>query len=122
VIHEQSLGCGRIQHKKGQRVHKLLVPSLGVLALLAASVGGPGEIDLLPSSKDTRAAAMAEVAPLASSSRCHTSYDPCIPDGPDLDCPEIGHRVEVIGPDEYRLNADPHRDDEGCDNYPVKTN
>jgi hypothetical protein len=62
---------------------------------------------------------MAAVAPLLVGSTCHPSYDPCIPDGPDLDCDEIGHLVQVVGPDEYRLNADPHRDDEGCDIYPL---
>lgn len=51
-------------------------------------------------------------------SNCHPSYEPCIPDGPALDCPQIGHRVMVVGPDEYRLNADPNTDDIGCDTYP----
>jgi hypothetical protein len=40
------------------------------------------------------------------------------PEGPDLDCPDIGHRVTVIEPDECRLNAEPDEDDTGCDIYP----
>jgi micrococcal nuclease len=37
---------------------------------------------------------------------CHPSYSPCLPIRDDMDCPEIGHEVRVIGPDEYRLDAD----------------
>ena len=37
---------------------------------------------------------------------CHPSYDPCVPDaGYDLDCKDIGFNVDVIGPDEYRLDG-----------------
>jgi hypothetical protein len=64
-------------------------------------------------------AAVAAVAPLTANSNCHRSYDPCLPDGPDLDCPLIGHRVTVIGPDEYGLDAD--HDGTGCDRYPTPT-
>jgi hypothetical protein len=58
-----------------------------------------------------------EPAP-APRSNCHPSYQLCIPAGPDLDCHEIGHQVTVVGPDEYRLNADPEKDNTGCDSYP----
>ncbi len=48
---------------------------------------------------------------------CHPSYDPCVPDGPDLDCPDIRGMglapVDVIGPDEYRLDGD--HDGVGCE-------
>jgi len=48
---------------------------------------------------------------------CHPSYDPCVPDGPDLDCPDIRAMglapVDVIGPDEYRLDGD--HDGQGCE-------
>ena len=68
-------------------------------------------------------ATVAAVKPLAvtavvPASNRHTSYQPCIPNGPDLDCPDIGHRVRIAGPDEYRLNADPDEDDISCDGYP----
>lgn len=46
---------------------------------------------------------------------CHPSYTPCVPDGPDLDCGEIGFAVRVIGPDEFRLDGD--NDGRGCDSY-----
>ena len=48
---------------------------------------------------------------------CHPSYDPCVPDGPDLDCPDIRAMglapVDVTGPDEYRLDGD--HDGLGCE-------
>jgi endonuclease YncB( thermonuclease family) len=53
--------------------------------------------------------------PPAPASNCHPSYQPCVPDGPDLDCPEIGFKVKVVGPDEYRLDAD--KDGWGCESY-----
>lgn len=51
----------------------------------------------------------------ASGSGCHPSYQPCVPDGPDLDCPEIGYQVKVVGPDEYRLDG--NNDGWGCERY-----
>ena len=58
------------------------------------------------------------VAPIPEpAADCHPSYDPCVPDGPDLDCPDIRAMglapVEVIGPDEYRLDGD--HDGLGCE-------
>ncbi|HEX3307578.1 MAG TPA: hypothetical protein VHS32_15135 [Streptosporangiaceae bacterium] len=45
----------------------------------------------------------------------HTG-DPCVPDSPsDLDCPDIGKKVRVVGPDEHRLDA--NRDGWGCESY-----
>ncbi len=44
---------------------------------------------------------------------CHPSYEPCVPTGRDLDCSELGYRVRVVGPDEYRLDADDDRS--GCE-------
>ncbi len=55
-------------------------------------------------------------SPPPTPSNCHPSYSPCVPDlGYDLDCPDIGRRVKVIGYDEYRLDADD--DGTGCDSY-----
>jgi micrococcal nuclease len=60
--------------------------------------------------------AFAEPIPEPASD-CHPSYDPCVPDGPDLDCPDIRAMglapVDVIGPDEYRLDGD--HDGRGCE-------
>lgn len=54
--------------------------------------------------------------PGTTSSNCHPSYSPCVPNaGYDLDCPDIGMRVSVIGPDSYWLDAD--NDGTGCDSY-----
>ena len=48
---------------------------------------------------------------------CHPSYVPCVPiSSVDLDCKDVGFRVEVIGFDEYRLdNDDP--DLIGCESW-----
>ncbi len=52
---------------------------------------------------------------------CHPSYIPCVPiSSVDLDCKDVGFRVEVIGYDEYRLdNDDP--DLIGCESWPPKS-
>jgi micrococcal nuclease len=46
-------------------------------------------------------------------SKCHPSYDPCLPIVGDLNCPDVRDMgkapVEVIGPDDYGLD----RDDDG---------
>ena len=52
----------------------------------------------------------------AAGSDCHPSYVPCVPNGPDLDCGEIGYSVRVVGPDEYRLDGDDN-DGQGCESY-----
>jgi len=50
-------------------------------------------------------------------SDCHPSYDPCLPIVGDLDCPDVRALgvapVEVIGPDDYRLDRD--KDGLGCE-------
>ncbi|MDN5860451.1 MAG: thermonuclease family protein [Pseudonocardia sp.] len=49
---------------------------------------------------------------------CHPSYVPCVPDSiRDLNCKDVGHRVKVVGPDEYRLDGDDN-DGKGCESYP----
>ncbi|MEU1983077.1 hypothetical protein [Nocardia sp. NPDC019395] len=71
--------------------------TLGVTALAAASFGLIG------------AAGPAGAQPVD----CHDSYDPCVPVTSDVDCedgdgdgPEYTGQVNVIGPDEYDLDAD----------------
>ena len=50
------------------------------------------------------------------SSNCDPNYTPCVPNvSYDLDCPDIGHRVTVVGTDYHRLDAD--HDGTGCDSY-----
>lgn len=48
---------------------------------------------------------------------CHPSYDPCLPIVDDLNCPDVRAMgkapVDVIGPDEYRLDND--HDGTGCE-------
>ncbi len=55
-----------------------------------------------------------------SGRECHSSYVPCVPDSSprDLDCKKVGHRVTVVGPDEYRLDGDDN-DSMGCESYPA---
>ena len=50
-------------------------------------------------------------------SNCHPSYSPCLPNVGDLDCADIGHQVQVHGPDKYNLDGD--GDNVGCDSYPA---
>jgi micrococcal nuclease len=55
-------------------------------------------------------------APAPASNNCNPNYSPCIPNSAsDLDCPDIGMQVTVIGTDVYRLDAD--HDGTGCDSY-----
>jgi micrococcal nuclease len=57
--------------------------------------------------------------PEPSGRGCHSSYVPCVPDSlRDLDCKDVGRRVTVIGPDEYRLDGDDN-DGKGCESYPA---
>jgi len=55
--------------------------------------------------------------PPAAGSNCHSSYDPCLPIVADMSCPEVRAMgvapVHVIGPDDYRLDAD--HDGLGCE-------
>jgi len=68
---------------------------------------------------DPAAAPTADSTPKATtgSSKCHPSYDPCLPIVGDLDCPEIRAMgkapVTVKGPDDYRLDRD--GDGVGCE-------
>ncbi|MEO2105887.1 MAG: thermonuclease family protein [Actinomycetota bacterium] len=53
---------------------------------------------------------------------CHPAYRECLPDGPDLDCAEVGHTVELLGNDDpFRLdgNSTTATDGWGCDTYPA---
>lgn len=47
---------------------------------------------------------------------CSPNYEPCIPLVDDLNCPEIGMRVKVIGEDIYNLDSDGNGI--GCESYP----
>lgn len=52
-------------------------------------------------------------APAAAAS-CNPNYSPCVPNvSYDLDCPDIGFTVRVIGSDVYRLDRD--KDGYGCE-------
>lgn len=44
---------------------------------------------------------------------CMPEYSPCVPAGPDLDCPDIAGPVTVTGGDPFRLDRD--GDGIGCD-------
>ncbi|MDN5857531.1 MAG: thermonuclease family protein [Pseudonocardia sp.] len=57
--------------------------------------------------------APASPQPAVVGSDCHPSYVPCVPNGPDLDCSDIGHPVRVIGPDSFRLDV--NDDGSGCE-------
>lgn len=47
---------------------------------------------------------------------CLPDYDPCVPDSEfDLDCPDIGHGVRVVGTDVYGFDRD--GDGAGCESW-----
>lgn len=76
-------------------------------------MSGPIAPDGGDSSDDDDAAATSTADPA-----CHASYLPCLPVVDDLDCDEVREMgaapVEVIGEDEYGLDADD--DGLGCEN------
>lgn len=50
------------------------------------------------------------------SGNCDPNYSPCVPySASDLDCPDIGFSVTVVGSDLHRLDAD--NDGLGCESY-----
>ena len=71
----------------------------------------PQPTTTIPSPPTTQAFVAA--TPAAPSGGCHPSYEPCLPITGDLDCPDIGRQVRVIGPDEYRLDRE--GDGVGCE-------
>lgn len=65
-------------------------------------------------SSERTPASTVPLAVLAQSRNCHPSYvGKCLPIGRDVDCPDIGGSVSVVGPDVYRLDRD--RDGIGCE-------
>lgn len=51
-----------------------------------------------------------------AASNCDPNYSPCVPNvSYDLDCPDIGFSVTVIGSDPHRFDAD--HDGHGCESY-----
>ena len=47
---------------------------------------------------------------------CNPNYTPCVPNSAtDLNCPDIGHAVKVVGTDVYRLDRE--GDGSGCESY-----
>ncbi len=52
----------------------------------------------------------------APASNCDPNYTPCVPNvSYDLDCPDIGFMVSVIGSDPHRFDRD--NDGYGCESY-----
>lgn len=52
----------------------------------------------------------------SANSECAPGYEPCLPIADDLNCPEIGSQVLVVGDDPYNLDADGNG--VGCESYP----
>ncbi len=51
-----------------------------------------------------------------ASASCNPNYTPCVPNSAsDLDCPDVGHPVKVVGSDPYNLDGD--GDGSGCESY-----
>lgn len=51
-----------------------------------------------------------------SAEECSPNYEPCIPVTTDLNCPDIGTQVRVLGEDIYNLDRDGNGI--GCESYP----
>lgn len=52
----------------------------------------------------------------ANGTNCSPNYEPCVPNADyDLDCPDIGHSVAVVGTDEHGFDA--NKDGEGCEGW-----
>lgn len=69
-----------------------------------------------PTAVPPTAAPAPTAVPQQAASDCHPSYTPCVPNpGYDLNCPDVGRAVQVIGPDVYRLDRD--NDGRGCESY-----
>ena len=49
------------------------------------------------------------------SEECTPGYTPCVPVATDLNCPDIGFRVQVTGEDVYELDRDGNG--VGCESY-----
>ena len=81
-----------------------------------ASCEGRVDLPLSAVPEPTPLPVVAASAPPANAN-CHPSYTPCVPNaGHDLDCKDIGFKVTIIGPDEYRLDGSDH-DGLGCESY-----
>jgi endonuclease YncB( thermonuclease family) len=51
-----------------------------------------------------------------SSPNCNPNYTPCVPNSKDdLNCPDVGHPVKVVGSDPYNLDGDGNG--YGCESY-----
>lgn len=59
---------------------------------------------------------VAPISPPAPRNNCDPNYSPCVPMvSYDLDCPDIGYSVTVIGSDPHRFDRD--GDGHGCESY-----
>lgn len=66
--------------------------------------------------KGTKVAQVNQSKPQRNSSNCDPNYTPCVPNvSYDLDCPDIGFGVQVIGSDPHRFDRD--GDGYGCEAY-----
>jgi micrococcal nuclease len=70
-----------------------------------------------PTAKPVAKATPKPIAKPKPASKCHPSYDPCLPIVDDLNCPAVRAMgkapVTVIGPDDYRLDG--NHDGVGCE-------
>ena len=83
------------------------------LGLFGATPAPTAKPTAQPTAKPTPKPTLRPTAKPKAASKCHPSYDPCLPIVGDLNCPDVRDMgrapVDVIGPDEYGLD----RDDDG---------
>lgn len=87
------------------------------LGLFGATPAPTAKPTAEPTAKATAKATPKPTAKPKPASRCHPSYDPCLPIVDDLDCADVramgNDPVDVIGPDDYRLDG--NHDGVGCE-------
>lgn len=73
-------------------------------------------ITIQPVAQVTASGTYVAPPPPKPKSNCDPNYDPCVPNvSYDLDCPDIGFSVNVIGSDPHGFDRD--RDGYGCESY-----
>jgi hypothetical protein len=98
----------RARHRRVARLVTmgLLGAALAIFGFIGTVGAGPAPP---PEGPTTEEPATEQVPP-----ECDPNYVPCVPPfPPDVDCPDIGHEVQVVGNDPHGLDAD--NDGTGCD-------
>ncbi len=86
--------------------------------LWTGCAAAPQQVPVQPLVPSSPPATSPPATPPPPTGNCHPAYSPCVPPpGPDLDCKDIGHTVQVDHTygDPHRLDGD--KDGVGCESY-----